>query len=184
MTIEGGRRSFCEGQVSTRNPWDPIAKRGRPEGYCWDLADALVHIGVFKPTSPQTFVLDVEFRRSVQKTAAQLRKKHPREKLRNILYGAILLQLVERAPQPVKIKHLCDLANMAFGALKQHITRALQGFREEFNDGALENYVLSFKERQALAEVFYLEGKKIPELAEILDPNYTFEEWLREWINP
>ena len=173
--------------MTTENPWKPSVKKGQPQGYYWDLADALVRIGIFTPESPQTFTLNTEFRRKLQATATQRRNASPKKKPRTILNSAILIEIMTKATQPVKAKHLIELASMTMGTLRQHIELLLVKLRNELSEATPTDLLKLDRDHevlQQLATTFFLENRKIPRLHELLNQNYTFEKWLEQWMAP
>jgi hypothetical protein len=171
--------------MTIENPWKPSVKKGQPQGYHWDLADALVRIGIFTPESPQTFTLNPELRRRLQAAATQRRNASPKKKPRTILNGAILIELMAKAPQPVKAKHLIELASMTMGALRQHIELLLENLRKELSEATPTDLLKLDRDHEVaeqLAAPLFLENRKKPQLHELLNQNYTFDKWLEQWM--
>ena len=112
--------------MTTENPWKPSVKKGQPQGYYWDLADALVRIRVLTPESPQ-------------------------------------------------------------GALRRHVESLLVKLRNELSEATpteLSKLDHDHEVVQQLATTLFLENRKIPQLHELLNQNYTFEKWLEQWMAP
>jgi len=173
--------------MTVEDPWKSSVKRGQPQGYYWDLADALVRIGIFTPNSPQTVTLNTEFRRKLQATATQRRNASPKKKPQTILRQAVFIELMARAAQPIKAKHLIELASMIMGALRRHVESLLVKLRNELSEATpteLSKLDHDAEIAQQLATTLFLENRKTPQLHELLNQNYTFEKWLEQWMAP